>query len=239
MKRNKIFLIPFIFAFLLVGLSTAADTVEKDKGYISVNESLTKEIYPNQAEISISIQSTDKLLKKASEDNKIIANKVYSVLKALLGSNDYIKTGSYRATPQYIYTKENKRILDNYVVTNTVSVKTQNIQLVSNLIDKAIASGATNVDSLIFSSTDYENTCNDMLADITKKAYNQASSVAKSINSSITGIKSISTSCNTENAPRPMYGMMAKSSMDAFSSTPIESGKIKLYANVDASFYAK
>jgi uncharacterized protein len=228
-----------LFLVVFVTLSSNAETIEKDKGYISVNESITKEISPNQAEISISIETSDKSLKQASEDNKVIANKVYSSLKALLGTNDYIKTSNYSAKPVYIYTKENKKVLDKYSVSNMVIIKTKSTDLVSKLIDTAIAQRATNIDNLQFTATDYDNACNEALSELTKKAQTKANSVANSINSQIIGIKSINATCNTDNGPRPYYAMMARGAMDSASSTPIESGKIKIYANLDASFYVK
>lgn len=223
-----------------IGISATADTVEKDKGYISVSESATKEISPNQAEIFIGIETSDVSLQKASEDNKKIANKVYASLKALIGIEDSIKTSNYNARPQYIYTKDNKRILDKYVVSNTVIIKTKKIDLVSKLIDTAIAQGATNVSGLQFSASDYEDNYNDLLAELTKKAHEKANTVAKSINSQVLSIKSINVNCNSENNYRPMYGMCDSARVSESSiSTPIESGKLKIYANVDASFYVK
>lgn len=235
--KKVLLLVLCLIAF--VALSTNAETIEKDKGYISVNESITRDISPNQAEISIGIVTSNKSLKQASEDNKLIANKVYSSLKPLLGMSDYIKTSNYSAQPVYIYTKDNQRVLDKYSVSNTVTVKTKNIELVSKLIDTAISQGATNIDSLQFTATDYDSECNAALAEITKKAQKKANTVANSVNSQITGIKSINVSCNPDNGPRPYYAMMAKSSLDGASATPIESGKIKIYANIDASFYVK
>lgn len=226
-------------AFVSFSLSALSETTEKDKGYISVNESWTKDICPDQAEISISIETSDKSLKNASEVNKTLANRVYISLKALLEPSDYIKTSTYRATPIYIYTKENQRIFDKYLVSNTVTAKTKNIDLVSKLIDTAISQGATRIENLQFSSTDYDDECNDLLSDLTKKAYKKANTVAISTKASITGIKSINATCNADNYPRPIYPMMAKALTDSVSSTPIESGKVKIYANIDASFYVK
>lgn len=236
--KKKIALV-LLVSIIFIGLSTMADTVEKERGYISVNASVTKEISPNQAEIAIGIETTDKSLKKASENNKIIANKVYSSLKSLLGPEDSIKTSDYSAKPQYIYTKDNKKLFDSYLVSNLVTVKTKKLELVSSLIDTAIAQGATNVNNLQFLVVDYDSACSDALAELTKKAHSQASSVAKSINSQLTGIKSINATCNPENNARPIYPMMMKAAVDSVSATPIESGKIKIYANLDASFYVK
>lgn len=236
--QDKLLVFTFTLFLFLVGLSTVAETVEKDQGYISVSLSSTKEVSPNQAEISIGIETYDKSLQKASAENKAIANKVYSSLKAILSSEDYIKTNDYSANPIYIYTKDNKKVLDKYVVSNTVSIKTKKTELASKLIDTAIAQGATNVKNLQFSTVDYDNSCNDALAELTKKTYAQANSVAKSINAHVIGVRSINATCSSDN-PKPFYGMVAKSLNDTVSSTPIESGKVRIYANIDASFYVK
>lgn len=225
-------------AVTLGALSTTAEVIEKE-GYISVNESTTREITPNQAEITIGIETSDKSLQVASETNKVTAKKVYSNLKSLLGVNDYIKTGNYTARPIYTYSRDNKQTLDKYVVSNTVTIKTKNVELISKLIDTAIAQGATNVNNLQFSATDYDCECNEALSELTKKAYNKAGSVAKSINNQITGVKSINATCNMDNQ-RSDYSMMMKSEVGGGStSTPIESGKLKIHANIDASFFVK
>jgi len=106
--------------------SCRASVVEKDEGYISVNASATKEVAPDQAQITVNIETSDKSLQKASEDNKIAAGKVYSSLKAILNTEkgDYIKTSNYSANPVYICTKDNKKVFDKYVVSNNVVVKT-------------------------------------------------------------------------------------------------------------------
>lgn len=218
----------------------AAETSLKD-GYVSVNASANKEVTPDMAQLTINIETSDVSLQKAAADNKIVADKVYSKLKSILNTEkgDYIKTSNYSANPVYTHTKENKRVFEKYVVSNNVVVKTKNTEIVAKLIDTAIAAGATNVNDLQFLVADYDAACSEILAQLTKRAYSQASSIAEAINSKIIGTKSINSSCNPESNPRPYYAMMAKSSMDSASSTPIESGKIKIYANVEASFYVK
>lgn len=228
-----------ILCAFLFGLCANAQTIEEEKGYISVNSSITKEVSPNQAEISIGIETSDVSMQKASNENKIIATKVFSAIKPLLGKDDYLKTGEYSAKPQYIYTKENKTVFHKFVVKNTVIVKTQNTELISKIVDTAVTQGATNVDDIRFSATNLENTCNQELAELTKIAYNQASAIAASINAKVTGIKTINANCNVENGARPMYDMMVKSALESAPSTPVESGKIKIYLSVNASFYVK
>jgi len=238
---KKIFAL--IIGFLVISsVAGASSVVEKDAGFISVNASSTKEVAPNQVEITVNIETSDKSLQKASAENKIIADKVYSSLKSILNvdKGDYVKTQNYSANPVYVYTKENKKVFDKYVVLNNVVVRTKNTTLASKIVDTAIAQGATKVNDLQFLVADYDSACNEALSELTKRAYSQAKAIAESINSQIIGTKSISSTCNPENNQRPVYAMMGRSSMDNSAyPTPIESGKIKIYANIDAAFYVK
>lgn len=73
--------------------------------------------------------------------------------------------------------------------------------------------------------------------------------MAKSAGSYITGIKSMNASCSTSQNRPVQYRLMAKnmafagSSADAaapeMSSTPIQGGVIKIYANLNTSFFVK
>lgn len=218
-------------------ISGAIATTEKETGYISVSASTTQEVSPNQVEITINVETFDKSLQKASANNKIAAEKVLNSIKPLLGPNDFLKTKDFTASPVYSYTKDNKKVLDKYQVTNSVLVKTKNIQLASKLVDTAILNGATSVNDLQFSVASYEDACNSTLADLTKKAMTQAGAIANSLNSKITGTKSIGATCSPQN-DRP-YIYMAKGALDNESATPIEAGKVRIYANIDAAFYVK
>lgn len=235
----KKILISVLVLFSFAALTAMSQNIELEKGFISVNSFSNKEVSPNQAEISFSIETSDKSLKNASEQNKLIANKVYSSLKSVIGMGDYLKTGQYCAKPEYIYSKD-KKVLDKYSVINTVVLKTKNIDIIPRFIDIAVSQGATGVNNLIFSASDYDSICNDNLAELTKKTYSQANAIASSIHSQIVGVKSINASCTTNNAPRPYFAAMSgKGVADELSVTPIESGKININLNVDASFYVK
>ena len=113
------------------------------------------------------------------------------------------------------------------------------------MIDKAIAEGATNVDNLSFSVSNYEAQCNDLMGIDTKKAKTRAEVVAQALGTKLIGISSISTSCNTNNYNPPRFYMaknmiadVAAESLGAGNST-ISNGVIKVNANVNASFYVK
>ena len=237
----------FAVMALLLGTQAIADV---ERGYISVNTSANAEIAPDIAEVSIAIVTYDnKSMQKATVQNKEISDKVISTLKSMINTSngDYIKTANFSASPQYIY-KDNKRILDKYQVSNSVIVHTKSIDKVGSMIDKSIALGATNVNSLNFSVSSSEKQCNDLITLASKRAKERVDAALKPLTSTVTGIKSMDVSCSTNNSVRPQYRMMkanmmmadgAVASAEQESATIIEQGVVKIYANVNAQYFVK
>lgn len=234
----------------LANISVLAVTGDnsKEKGYISVNTSEETELTPNVAEIAFTVKTTDsKSLQKATDSNKEISDKVYSELKSMINpaTGDYIKTSNFNASPVYSY-NNSKRNLDRYEVTNRVIVHTKTVDKVGKMIDKAISSGATNVDSLSFSVSNYETQCDELISKAAKKAYNRANMLAKALNTTVIGVSNLSTSCSSDGGSRPrlymaknMLSAVADSVQSESSGMAISNGVIKINANVNASFFVK
>lgn len=250
MKR---FLIAAASMALIAGMAVnsvnAATGSEVERGYVSVSASSNKKLVPDTAEISISVVTTDKKsMQNATTENKEISDKIYSAMKELINSEngDFVKTTNFRANPLYNYSN-GKRNFDRYEVSNTIVINTKSIDKVGSLIDKAISLGATDVENLNFSVSKYEHECEELLTSATKKARNQADILVKAAGSTIEGVKSLNGSCSPNAVTRVMYNQMNKSLMAdsesaqgaSMPSTPIEVGVVKIYANVNASFFVK
>ena len=230
-------------------LSTQAVTqVSHDRGYISVSTSANTEVAPDVAEISFAVQTSDtKSMQKATQLNKEASDRVLSVLSSMLNSSngDYIKTSDFSASPIYTYSGS-KRNLDKYEVSNRVIVHTKSLDKIGAMIDKAIEAGATNVDNLNFSLSTYDSQCNDLLGIATKKAQSRAGLLAKNLGTTLGGVRTFDVSCNANNYSSPrMYmakNMLASVADEAASGgtqTSISGGVVKIYANVNASFFVK
>ena len=229
-------------------LTPAISANNDDKGYISVNTTANTEVSPDVAEISFAVRTSDtKSMQKATQENKNISDKVLADLKAMINTQngDYIKTADFSANPVYIY-KDKKNVLDRYEVSNRVIVHTKAIDKVGKMIDNAIASGATNVDNLTFSVSNYETQCNDLITIAAKKAKTRAEIIARVMNSSIIGISSVTTSCSTNNYSHPrlymaknMVADVAAGASAEESSTTVSGGSVKVNASVNASFFVK
>lgn len=239
-------------AAVAIAAGIAANSVQAlpaqndERGYVSVSASANKELTPDTAEISIAVVTTDaRSMQKATAENKEKSDKVYSAVKGLINpaDGDYVKTSNFHANPIYSYSGS-KRNFDKYEVSNTIIVHTKSINKVGSIIDKAIASGANDINDLNFSVSKYEQECDGLLGLATQKAQKQASGIAKSVGSSISGLKSVNGNCSPSANTRVMYNMLnrkaAGSVEDAVAApTPIEVGVVRIYANVNASFYVK
>ena len=134
-----------------------------------------------------------------------------------------------------------------YEVNNTITVHTNKVTDVGMFIDKALNLGATNIGNIEFKLEDQNSYCNELLSVATQKAKAKADVVAKASGQKITGIKELRTSCSVNSTnyyPRLMNAkvMYAGSAADAAvesSSTQVQGGSMKLYATVNAEFYAK
>lgn len=248
MKKTLILLSAISLFIGSANLYSFAIDTNKERGQISVNTYSEKEIAPDLAEISFAIKTYDtKSIQNATLANNKISEKVLNNLKLFINESegDYIKTSDFNATPIYSYINS-KKTFEKYEVSNRIIVRTKSIDKLGQIIDQSIKEGATNVDNLSFSLSNYEKYCNELISDATKKAKNRAETTAKAISSNLEGIHNISTSCNLNNANAPrlymaknMIADTASSSTAEGLSTSISNGIIKVIANVNASFFVK
>lgn len=237
-----------IFLLLLFALSLPAQA--KPQGSIYVDASSNLDLQPDVVEFNVIVTTKDRnSLENASIANKETSGKVYQALNTMIDktNGDYIKTIDYSARPTYYYSN-GKQIFDRFEVTNTITVHTKKITEVGTFIDKALNLGATNIGNIDFKLEDQNTYCNELLSVATQKAKAKAETVAQASGQKIIGIKELRTSCNVNSlSPYPRY-MNAKMSMSAGAAydsavaetaTVVSSGSMKLYATVNAEFYAK
>jgi len=149
-----------------------------------------------------------------------------------------IKTSSYSVQPKYEYEKKlKKNKLVGYLVTNQITVKTGKINDIGKFIDRAIEEGANRVHNINFTISDDGKYCEQLLDKATKRGKFEAEVVARSLGTSITGIKSVTSSCSNFDKP-PIYprgfAMEAAASRSAAS---IEPGSMKLVGSVSLVFF--
>lgn len=241
MKKIVITVLSF---FVVIFGATFAGAV--GDGTIDINLSGTKEISPNAFQMTFTVETVNKDSQMAIKENKENSENLYNALKSAIKTDrgDYIKTSNYSVRPNYEYGSKGKKTLKGYTVTNSVIVFVKDTMSVAKFINIASTKGITEVANLTFKATEYENECNALLAELSKKASKRANSALKPLNMQIIGLKSMNTNCSDTTArPYVNYAMRSKELMSVSAdagveeSAPIEVGKTILNANINASFY--
>lgn len=223
--------------------AAVSSDAKKDVGYISLNDTVTKEVDPDMASITFAVENIGNSAQVATTENNTISNNIINALKLVINSDtDVIKTNNFSVRPNY-YTSSGKRIIRNYTAVNSVTVKTMDISKVAKLIDTAIANGANRTDNLYFDVENPKKICNNLYAQMVKDLKTQAIALANAAGTSIDGLKHLNVSCNSDSiASNGRFYAKAFDSVSteaAGSVTPVESGKAKIRVYVNAEFYVK
>jgi uncharacterized protein YggE len=214
------------------------------RGTISVTGEAKEYYRPDTAIITLGVETKGATASGAAAENSRRAEQIIDALKALISpaAGDSIKTSSYSLQPVYEYdTQRKKNLLTGYMVRNLVTVKTKKTGSAGSIIDKAVESGANNVQGVGFTLSDRKELCDSTLKKAAERAKEEATRVARLLGTEISGVKSISSSCGSE-GPRPLLyerALTAKSVPGAASETVIEPGDIALNAAVGVVFYLK
>ncbi len=213
---------------------------DSTKGTISTTGTATNNYPPDTAEIILAIETRAKTVSLATQKNNAISKKVFNALKAIIDKEkgDMIKTSSYSIHPKYEYDKTRKKnIFIEYLVTNQITVKTGKIHDIGKLIDSATEQGSNRVHNINFTIGEDNNYCEQLLDKAAKRGKIEAETVARSLDTEITGIKSVSSSCSDFNQP-PIYPRgFAQEALASKSVPSIEPGSIKLVGSVSLIFF--
>ena len=235
MRKISLIMLSLMASAIIFNIPAKAEmNILSSSGTASINAE------PDLAVFSLAVETENKLLTKALQDNTDKARKVMTEIKKLIGKEDSIKTTGFNVNPIYNYdNKERKSVLSGYRVTNMLNVKTKKIADVGKIIDSAISSGVNRADNLDFIVENKGKYSSDLLKKAAEEARQKANATAQALNLCIIGINRVSTNFSDE-AISPYYRgtfstMEMKSSADG-AAPPIEAGEVKLNATVSVDF---
>ena len=213
---------------------------KEPKSSISVSGNATESTVPDTAILVLSIETTAKTAQESASVNAKKADAVLTKLKSLINQaqGDSIKTTSYSLQPVWEWNDTKKKNnLTGYRAYNEITILTKQVKNVGNVIDAAVNSGANQIQSINFTLENKDDACNKAIAKAASSANAQAETLAKALDIKISGVKNASTSCSGFESPRN-YMMKSFVGVAAEAApTPVESGDVKLNANVNVEYY--
>lgn len=197
---------------------------------ITVSAETTLSVEPDQAQIDIGVVNQAPTAPEASRENADRVARVLAEIKKRLGTDDEVQTSGYALTPNYRYPRDGKPEIAGYTASNTLRVKTTNLNLVGPLIDSAMQVGANHIHRLVFTLKDELSTQLEALRLASAKAKTKAEAIAASLGLKILRITAVNES---ERTVQPIFREALATRADAPPApTPVEPGRIEVRSAV-------
>ncbi|MCM3587431.1 SIMPL domain-containing protein [Mesobacillus maritimus] len=192
------------------------------------------EVRPNQAVLSLGIKTEDKEVQAAQQQNATLANQFIMSITNLGVDTKDIETVSYTIEPRYDYI-EGEQILRGYVVTHLFRVIVKDVTKVGEVIDVSTKNGVNVVNNISFEVSDVSPYYGEALQRATLNAKQHAEQIAKAIGVSLNLIPVWVVEGEIQ-SERPFYPMPMMASSSVPTSPPIQEGKVKVKATVQALY---
>ncbi len=244
MNDNKILLI-LISALLVLALITTGVVIFKNDSSlasssggtllntISVSSDGKVTVLPDVGYISLGIETKDKDVKAAEDENSKLMDDIMKALKKFDIDDTDIKTTGYNIYPQYDQNNDEKPT--SYSVRNTVEVTVKNLEDMSGIIDAAVEAGANRTNNIRFGVLDREESYNEALKNAIANARSRAEVLADAAGLKIVGVVTVN---ENSSSPQYYYADMAYDKVEsaAGSAPSISAGDMDITARVSVTF---
>jgi len=201
--------------------------------YIEVTGNGSVDVTPDQAQVSLAMETRAESAAAAAGDNADAMQKVLTALRGAGLPGLDLETYGYSVQPEYAMDNQRVRTISGYVAQNNVRATIDDVDAVGRLIDTAIGAGANRVANIGFTASDPEPARTRALAEAVANARAQAQAIAESLGYQLGPPLEVH-----GGAQRPvpiMYDAM-RSVQAAAAPTPIEASDQTVTANVTIRF---
>jgi uncharacterized protein YggE len=229
-----LFIACMVLAAASIGGAAAQEETPKER-LIHTSATGTVTTTPDQAEISVSVQTENLDPKSAQAGNAAIMANVINALKGAGVAEKDLKTTGFSMYP--VYDDSGSILLKNirfYRVTNTLLIRVTDVARTGDLLDLAVANGANNVNGVSFTLSDEKQQAlrGEALTEAFQLARADADTVAKAAGLTITGVREITVGGGNVPYPVPMYS----SANTREAATPLQPGELTVSASVSVSY---
>lgn len=226
------------------GNTTNTITVQSEADTINVSGSSTKKVAPDVARITFSVTSEYETAEESQRKNTEDTNAVIATLKEAGVPDNKIKTYNYQMYPRYDYLydyetgRDGERVLQGYVVTNTLEVSGLEVDAVGDIITACVQAGINDIDGIDYTCSNYDELYNEALADAIEVARVKAQAIAESSGVKVGSVKKViegwqDTSYRYTNNAAMVDEAYNDAGAVAFDAMP---GELEIVANVDVNF---
>jgi hypothetical protein len=192
--------------------------------------------------IQIGVLTTGDIAERTLQDNTALMLQAEAALRRIGLKEGEFETGRFQIQPQWTQRPRQAASdwqprIAGYVVTNTLTVKTQQIELAGKIIESCITAGANTVDSIFFDLANPQAYRSQVIAAATANAIADAQAVAKAASVTLQHVLSIRLDDMSPVPYRIQRGALAEmAAVDAGAAPPIVPGNIAVKAQVSIQY---
>ena len=180
----------------LTSLSAFAETKEIDRT-ISVSGEAVVMVVPNQAVVTIGVETFDSKLEVASSTNDRVAKKLIQEWKSLGIADANIQTSGVSVEISYLRDSDRvRRTIEGYEVSRSWTVITDNAAMAEKVISTSLANGANSVSEVEFRTTELRKYRDQARVTAIKAAREKADLIASQLGASVGPPRSIGETTN-------------------------------------------
>lgn len=200
----------------------------QQQGTITVTGVGTVIVSPSIARIQLAVSTTNISLQEAQEENARRMNQVLEVLQQIGIPRERIQTTSFSARPVYSY-QDGNQTLQGYEVRNEITVVTEDMDRIGEIIDRVTENGVNEVVSIEFSVDNPENFYMEALSFALSDAKKKAESLAEQLGANLSPVplKINEQTSSPGVGPAQVFKMV---------STPIEPGNQSVEARLEVVY---
>ncbi len=199
---------------------------------VQVTGNSQKEVAPDVARITLTVNSIHGKLDRAKADNTLAVNRVLAALAQQGVYDDQIKTDTYQVNPIYEYEKDRLPVLKGYRVTQSLDVRTS-IDKVGTVINEATNAGVNEIHSIRFETANETESKNEALKDAVRDAMKKAEVIAAALNKRVARVALVNET-GVFYQPLLENRMLKAAAMDG-AAPSIPAGKVTVGANVQVT----
>ena len=213
----------------------AAQETTRTPPLILVNGEAQLTAAPDLVVVTFGVTTQSRGVAEAREQNASRMQAVIDAAKRSSAPPPEISTTRFTVTPQYDYQeRRNPPRITGYSVSNQVTVKLAAIDKVSDLLDAALAAGATDVGNLEFTLKDPGKLRIEAYEEAVRAARSKALALASAAGVQLGAVHLIRESGGSLMPMRREMLMMQ--SAVAKADTPVESGQVTIQVNVEIQY---
>jgi uncharacterized protein len=191
----------------------------------------TVRLAPDRAYLTLSTETRAPKPAEAQQRNAQAMAAVQQKLEGARLAKESVRTLAYSLDEEYDFV-DNRRRSKGFRAVNTIEVRLDDITRVGEILDLAVAAGATSAQNIRFDLKERQTAERQALRLAVADARARAEAAAAGANATIVAVVRIEEQGRPVEPPRPMPAMMRASAADAAAETPVNAGEIEIEASV-------